>query len=164
LIRGRLFVRLPDSPTWQIEIYEDGGGGRPFLNFADRLDDTAFAALDAAIKLVLRRHGMDLCRTEWMKPLGSGLYEFRVRHDAAEIESRFAGASAVGSARVRILLRVFCHFHGDKVVLLLGGYDKGRDASAKRQQKEISAARVHLADWHRVGQMERAREMKRGRR
>jgi hypothetical protein len=43
-----------------------------------------------------------------------------------------------------VLLRAFCHAHGDKVVLLLGGYDKGRDPSAKRQQREIATARKLL--------------------
>ena len=51
-----------------------------------------------------------------------------------------------GSDR-RVLLRVFCTFHGDRVVLLLGGYDKGRDPSDKRQQKEIARARKLLKQW-----------------
>jgi hypothetical protein len=34
-------------------------------------------------------------------------------------------------------------------VLLVGGYDKGADPSAKRQQKEIALARRRLADFKR---------------
>jgi len=49
----------------------------------------------------------------------------------------------------RILLRVFCHAHGDRLILLLGGYDKGADPSAKRQQREITEARRRLSDYRR---------------
>ncbi len=45
------------------------------------------------------------------------------------------------------MLRVFFHPHGDKLILLLGGYDKGARPSAKRQQAEIEIARKRLAHW-----------------
>lgn len=92
---------------------------------------------------------MDVLATEWGKPLGQGLAEFRVRRS---LEAIFREACAsvpddvAGSDR-RVLLRVFCAFHGDRVVLLLGGYDKGRDPSGKRQQKEIARARKVLKQW-----------------
>jgi hypothetical protein len=44
-------------------------------------------------------------------------------------------------------LRVFCHAHGQKLILLLGAYDKAKDASAKRQEREIAAARARLSEW-----------------
>jgi len=44
-------------------------------------------------------------------------------------------------------LRGFCHARGDRVVLLLGGYDKGADPSRRRQQREIETARRRLADF-----------------
>jgi phage-related protein len=47
------------------------------------------------------------------------------------------------------VLRVFCHAYGDRIVLLLGGFDKGADPSAKRQQGEIDVARKRLADFRR---------------
>jgi hypothetical protein len=46
-----------------------------------------------------------------------------------------------------VLLRVFCHAHGHRVILLLAGYDKGADPSRKRQQREIDVARRRLADF-----------------
>jgi len=46
-----------------------------------------------------------------------------------------------------ILLRVFCHAHGKKVVLLLAAYDKGREPSAKRQNTETKRAKQRLARW-----------------
>ena len=77
----------------------------------------------------------------------AGLYEFRVRSTAAEIEAMFAGAPPGAKVGERVLLRVFFHPHGDRIVLLLGGYDKGADPSERRQAREISIARKRLADF-----------------
>jgi hypothetical protein len=44
-------------------------------------------------------------------------------------------------------LRVFCHAHGDKVVLLLAGYDKAERPNARYQQAQISLAKARLKDW-----------------
>lgn len=148
---------------WTLELYRDASGRCPYETFIDSLDDATFAALDAAVAYVLVRNGMDLCRTEWMKALGEGVYEFRIRHDAPEIHARFAGeASASTPTRVPILLRVFCHFHGSKIALLLCGYDKGSDPSPKRQQKEIAKARTNLTAWQEQRKRDAAR-LKRGR-
>ena len=148
---------------WTLEVYKAADGRCPYEAFIDSLDDATFGALDAAVEYQLTRNGMDLCSTEWMKPLGEGLYEFRIRHDAAEIRARFAReASATTPARIPILLRTFCHFYGTKVVLLLSGYDKGDDPSQKRQQKEIAKARTHLKAWQEQRKREAA-SMKRGR-
>lgn len=148
---------------WSIEVYEDENGHRPYETFIDSLDDATFAALDAAVDHMLRRNGIDLCKTEWMKPLGQGLYEFRVRHDAAEILARFGLEPEVAvPLNIPILLRVFCHFHANKIVLLLSGYDKGASPSEKRQQKEIERARGHLRAWQEV-QKRAAARARRGR-
>jgi putative component of toxin-antitoxin plasmid stabilization module len=48
-----------------------------------------------------------------------------------------------------MLVRIFCHAHGNKLILLLGGYDKAKDPSRKRQQAEIETARRRLTDWRR---------------
>ncbi|WP_174442353.1 hypothetical protein [Demequina silvatica] len=124
---------------------EDSGDGA-FERFYRKLPEYEQAVLAAAIEHVLERLGPDICRTEWGKALGSGLYEFRVRrslHAIVAADSHMAAASAMPDRQV--LLRVFCTFRGDRIVLLLGGYNKGRDPSAKRQQREIRAARRRLA-------------------
>jgi hypothetical protein len=41
----------------------------------------------------------------------------------------------------KVLLRLFVHFYGDKVILLLGGYDKGKDPKESRQRREVAEAR-----------------------
>jgi hypothetical protein len=81
---------------WVVELFVDAAGSCPYERFIDRVDDTTFAAVDAAVEHVLTRHGLELCKTEWMKPLGEGLYEFRIRHDATEIADRF-GQEPAGS-------------------------------------------------------------------
>ncbi len=134
---------------WQLEVYETENGRQPFTAWVEKLSETKFVSLDAALRLVLSERGLDLVRTEWLKPLGEGLHEFRVRHDSDEIRRMFAGQAARPRRRERILLRVFVHFHGSRVVLLLSGYDKGKDSNDKKQQREIAQARKYLADWRR---------------
>jgi len=50
------------------------------------------------------------------------------------------------SSMASALLRVFCHATGDRVILLLGGYDKGKDPARRRQDHEIEVARRRLAE------------------
>ena len=53
-------------------------------------------------------------------------------------------APSAAASPEKVLLRVFVHFYGDRIALLLGGYDKGRYPQKKRQQKEIARARKLL--------------------
>ena len=123
-------------------------GAIPFVRFEDGLTDFKFVALDTAIERVLSVRGIDLAGTEWLRALGKGLHEFRVRHDADEIAHMFGGDDPqVAAPASRILLRVFVHFHGDKFILLLGGYDKGADPSSSRQHREIALARRCLTQF-----------------
>ncbi|MGB2710827.1 MAG: hypothetical protein WBC33_04865 [Conexibacter sp.] len=85
-----------------------------------------------------------MCRSGYGKQLGDGLFEFRLRHDAAEILRSLGKPARSEAGHERILLRVFCHAYGDRIVLLLGGYDKGSDPSRTRQQREIAEARERL--------------------
>jgi hypothetical protein len=148
------------TPVWTLEVFEADDGTVPYERFISDLSDVKFAALDAAMQRVLAVRGIDLVRTEWLKALGSGLHEFRVRHDATEIAHMFGDETPTRTGRrEKILLRVFVHFYGTKVVLLIGGYDKGADPKEKRQQREIAHARALLTQFK-----ERQRRDKRGRR
>jgi hypothetical protein len=82
-------VKRPKS-EWTLEVFTTDDGFEPFVTFADELSDVAFAALDAALQHVLVVRGIDLAGTEWLRPLGQGLHEFRVRHAADEIARMFA--------------------------------------------------------------------------
>lgn len=89
----------------------------------------------------LGEFGLDICQTEHGKHLGKGLFELRIRHD----EHVIRGKSGAGPGkRGEVLLRIFCHAYGQRVMLLLGGYDKGKDASSRRQSREIEVARQRL--------------------
>ena len=125
------------------------------------LTDVELAVLLAGLEHMLSNRGVDVCQTEWGKQLGEGLFEFRIRHSAAEIEHMFTGASSSRQAakREKVLLRVFCHAYGTKIVLLLNGYDKAGDPSDKHQQREITLARRRLV----VFKERQARERKRRR-
>lgn len=104
----------------------------------------------AAVEHVLQVYGIDICSGEWGKPLGEGLYEFRIRKSLRTILVS-AGLDAPGEegGDRSVLLRVFCTFHGDKIVLLYHGYNKKTDASVKRQQREIVKARKIHERWKR---------------
>ena len=97
--------------------------------------------IGAAMNSVLPHLGVDVCDTKYGKQIGGGLFEFRVRQDAGSVQP--------GLPPEKILLRVFCHAYGNRIVLLVGGYDKGEDPSKRRQQAEIEVARERLADWKR---------------
>jgi putative component of toxin-antitoxin plasmid stabilization module len=134
--------------VWQVEMYEDERGHCPVQRWLDSLSEQKFAAMDAAIRHRLAARGLDLAGTAWLKPLGDGLFEFRVRSSGGEIERMYSDAGKSAPAgTASILLRVFVHFHGQRAVLLLDGYDKGRDPSPRRQQQEIAAARKVLKAW-----------------
>ncbi|MCY3607051.1 MAG: hypothetical protein OXG57_01265 [Acidimicrobiaceae bacterium] len=131
---------------WTVEVFEADDGSMPFERFAKSLSDFKFAALDMAIKHILAGRGLDLVGTNWLRPLGKGLHEFRVRHDARDIARMFdLEPGHAGTKGEEVLLRVFVHFYGDKIVLLLGGFDKGKDA--KRQQREIDTAKSLLVQF-----------------
>lgn len=132
------------------------------------LTDIEYAALLAGFEEILSHRGVGVCATEWGKHLGDGLFEFRVRHTEGEIRRRFAreqraveGRESVDEPAGGVLLRVFCHAYGAKIVLLLNGYDKGADTSRRREQREITIARKRLTEF-REG-LARERRAQRGR-
>ncbi len=131
--------------VWSVE-YE----GDRFERFLRSLPPYEQAVLVAAIEHVLQVYGIDICSGEWGKPLGGGLYEFRVRRSLQSVLSSAGLEPTEGAGADRsVLLRVFCTFHGDKIVLLYHGYDKRTDPSEKRQQKEIAKARRIHDRWRR---------------
>jgi phage-related protein len=133
-----------------IEFYEDEHGDQPALRWLrEDLTPTQRRAMGVAMSEILQVEGVGVCRTAYGKQLGGGLFEFRLRHDAAEILRSVGKTPRPETGSERILLRVFCHAHGDRIVLLLGGYDKGADPSSKRQRREIETARKRLADFKR---------------
>lgn len=150
-----------DTPAWTVEVWEDPSGHSPFMSSYRKLGQYEQAVLDAVIEHVLTVHGIDICGWEWGKALGDGLYEVRVRRSLDEVltwgQPAESGSSKDGSAKTSgVLLRLFVTFHGNRVVLLFNAYDKRRDPSERRQDREIKAARKHLKAWRQEQARDRA--------
>jgi hypothetical protein len=129
--------------TYRLEFYEDERGDAPVRRWLrEELTLAKRQALGYAMQVVLQRLGVAVCGTEFGKQLGSGLFEFRLRSD---LRDQFRPGEDAG----RFLFRVFCHAHGDQLILLLAAYDKGEDPSPRRQSAEIALARARLRDWRR---------------
>jgi phage-related protein len=146
---------MSDADTtgeWTAEFYEDESGRRPVEEWMLDLPEFKRAAVIAAIECRLEQRGINLSDSNWMTPLGDGLHEFRIRDSEAQIRQKFDTADAKtpkGLDGGGILLRVFVHFYGKKICLLLGGYDKKDDNSEKKQNREIATARKRMAEWKR---------------
>jgi phage-related protein len=112
-----------------LEFYEDEDGRKPVLVWiTDELDRHARRTLGTAMRQILQEQGVEVCATPFGRQLGDGLFEFRLRE-------------------ANLLLRVFCHAYGERIILLLGGYDKAQDPSKRRQNAEIAEARRRLRTW-----------------
>ena len=135
---------------WKIEFYEDAQGRRPVEKWIDGLGDQKSEAVVVALQEVLAVNGIDLASGSRLKSLGKGLNEFRIRHSASEIQAMYkvANKGLVGGAEA-ILLRVFVAFEGEKLIVLLGAYDKGKNDKQGFQQAQIEIARKRLRDWQR---------------
>jgi hypothetical protein len=121
---------LMSGPEWTLEFYEEGDR-EPVLDFLRGLDEFKEQSLVAALRNVLAHEGIGVCRSSWGRWVtgAPGIFEFRVRQDAATIlrERGLPVSDQREQTHTDILLRVFCHAHGKKVLLLLAGYDKGKE-------------------------------------
>lgn len=142
---------MPGERRWEVVAYGDLDGREPFTDWYQRkLTSLQRATVLAALERILAIRGTAVCETEWGKNLGGGLYELRIRHGPDEIAAMFAPADEQRrdepktSKAPAILLRVYFTTDGPQLVLLLGGYDKGRLGEGRRQQQSIAAARDTL--------------------
>ena len=115
--------------AFRLEFYEDQNGNQPVRQWL-RADLSAKdrRTVGAALWAILQHQGIQVCGSDFGRHLGEGLFEFRLRE-------------------APLFARVFCHAHGKRLILLVGGYDKGRDPSPRRQEREIALARSRLAEW-----------------
>lgn len=104
-------------------------------------------AIGVAINEVLAYEGPNVADGNMGRNLGGGLYEFKLDQNAEQILRRKGKHPKPEREDGKILLRVFFHPHGDKLILLLSGYDKGEQPSKPHQQEEIAAARALLKRW-----------------
>ena len=144
----------PNSAEFELEFFgetdlDDG----PVLTWITRdLSPLQRRALGKAMEHVLQRLGVGVCGTRFGRQLGGGIFEFRLADSAEEIlfQVGLLGEDRVPPEHDRILLRVFCHAYGRRIVLLLHGYDKGKDPSKRRQEEEIVEARRRLVNWRKT--------------
>jgi hypothetical protein len=151
------------ADKFEIEFYADANGRVPFRKWLDDLNEPKRLAMIAAIERILAKLGPGVCGSEWGKKLGATIFEFRVRHSVEEITAMFPDYPELGAAVAaavvdgpgvkgkkppsKVVLRALCHLRpGGKIVLILGGYDKGEDPSPRRQQNEIEYARKRLKE------------------
>jgi hypothetical protein len=148
--------------NWNLEFFSEDGGRQPAREWLRSLPAAKQAAAIAALELVLGELGPEVCRTEYGKQLGKGLFEFRIRHDESVLRSKAGEPSADAQKGEAVLLRIFCHAYGERIVLLLGGYDKGASPGNRRQQREIETARRRLRSFELRRQRARTGRRRRG--
>jgi phage-related protein len=114
---------------FHLEFYKDASGRPPVLEWLrDEVSVATRRVVGTALRQILQEQGVGVCGTSFGRQLGGGVFEFRLRERD-------------------LLLPVFCHAYGDKVVLILAAYDKSEDSPVKRQNAEIALARRRLDDW-----------------
>lgn len=139
--------RVPEPPPFDLEFFEDEDGREPVLDWLRSLSPVKRRAMGVALQEILQYEGPAVVDGNFGRTLGGGLFEFRLDQDAAQILRRKRKPFRAEPGSEKILLRVFCHAHGSRIVLLLGGYDKGEHTSARHQQREIALPRQRLRRW-----------------
>lgn len=149
------------GPTYTLEFYEDANGDEPVLRWLRSLTPRKRRAMGVALFEILQHEGPNVVGSNFGKPIGGGIFEFRLDQDATQVLARKgkAGKPEPGGP-AKILLRLFCHAHGNKILLLLAGYDKGTRPSARQQQEQIQLAKERLKDW-KAREAERTPKMRR---
>src|SRR5713226_1992178 len=141
---------MPPRP-YRLAFYLDASGDSPVERWLQQLDPVEAYALGSALDGLLQQSGPLLCvlRPQYASSLGGGLYEFRFQ-DLTEDLLRQLGKKprlAMLNTTTQVLFRVFFHPYGNKVILLLGAYDKAKHSSPTYQNAQIRLARKRLADW-----------------
>jgi hypothetical protein len=139
-------------PAFSIEMFERDGNpaDAPYLRwFLGDLTKPKQLAAKAGVERILAYLGNAVVETEWGGNLQDGLCELRIRRTAAEVESWWRNYHGLPEPEpephVEILLRIYFHAYGDKVILLLGGFDKG--AHPNHEKAEVRQARANLQNW-----------------
>lgn len=133
------------ADAYKLEFFVEDDGTKPVLTWIkDDLSAAQRRAVGTAMRRVLQVNGVGVCSSSWGRQLGDGLFEFRIRLTGRQMISEGWAKSGSIDASERILLRVFCYAYGDRLILLLGGYDKGSSPAKRRQSSEIAVARTRL--------------------
>ena len=110
-----------EANPWEIEIHYEFD----YAGFLKSLKTEHALAVSIFLFEVAQISDLKQAPKSWIKPLKSGLFEFRISSSGA-------------------LIRIFFTYKKGRIIFLLGAYDKGADPSSKRQQNEIAIARGRL--------------------
>lgn len=139
---------------WTLTYLELSNGSSPYAAFLRRLNPYQRVVVTTALETILAAEGTAVCRTEWGKSLGGGLYEFRIRRNLRTIADSAGLPVPPGLDADRpVLIRVFFTVRAGRVIVLLGGFDKQRRHSASWQDKQIRRARALLKESRKGTQM-----------
>ncbi len=147
-----------------IDFFEDDDARSPVEEWMD--SDLADLELAALVRPRARAEAPRGRRLSGRKGQAARGRVLRVPHppylsrDRAHVHR--ASSSRQAAKREKILLPVFCHACGTKVVLLLNGYDKAGDPSDKRQLREITLARRRPVEFKERQARERKRQHRGG--
>jgi hypothetical protein len=133
------------TDIYELEFFAEDDGTKPVLAWIKKdLTPAQRRAIGTAMRRVLQVNGVGVCSSPWGRQLGGGLFEFRVRLTGRQMLNESWTRLGGIDASERILLRIFCHAYGNRLILLLGGYDKGAAPAKSRQNSEIRTARARL--------------------
>ena len=97
---------------------------------------------------ILGGKGIGLASSHWLKPLGAGLWEFRIGRNLKGILKSEGIEFASSLANRKILIRVFCSFEKGGI-LVLGCFNKLRSGGGRAQNLAINKARTLLLTYRR---------------
>lgn len=135
---------------YSIEFYEEDGNEPVLRWMREELSPSERRALGLAMRHYLQAEGASLSHNKrFCEPVGDGVYEFKLRYNLKDLTRRLKlPYKRTGSEDTEdMMLRVFFHQHGDKVVLLLHGYDKGANPGVRHQQAQIKLAKERKDRW-----------------
>jgi hypothetical protein len=133
-------VNQDPKPNWTIVFADE----KAWVRFVGKLSVPSRTALVFAFKFI-EVQGLELLGTTWLRSLGRSLYEFRIGPSTTSIRSFLGDSAAPVIPHTKMLIRIFSTFRFGKRILILNAYDKLKDTSSTRQQKEIERARKTLA-------------------
>jgi putative component of toxin-antitoxin plasmid stabilization module len=133
----------------KIKFYVNAFGVSPVQKWIDSIKTIGNrVVLITAIEELLASQGRNLTNTPWLKSVGGGIYEFRVKVPNS-LPSKYPWFFT-DTEVVRLnksLFRVFLYFSANNEILILHGYDKQIDNKKNYQQKQIQVAKKRLADY-----------------
>ena len=144
-------MSLGDSAVgnFTIDFYEDENGSSPVDAWLSRLTPIKQRAVAAALQYVLEVEGPGVCASPLGKRVAQGIFELRISHTEEQLRGMMGDRTPPGHKvnPERMLLRIFCHAHGDHIVLLLAAYDKAEHPQSNYQQRQIEVAKKRLRDF-----------------